>query len=193
MKYDAAFFDQPIDRCRTACDKWDGLKEKENRELLPMWVADMDFRCAQEIVDALQRRAAHPVYGYTYERHSAADALLHFLERRYGLQLTRDEQEIVPCVVTGLKAAALALTEPGDSVLVQPPVYGPFFSSIAGNGRKIARNPLLRDKAGRYRINFAQLDSLLQTGIKIRCSGTRRAAIASTLRSSNRCCKRESS
>ena len=87
MTYDFAFFDRPIDRCHTACDKWDGLQEKENRELLPMWVADMDFRCAQEIVDAIRRRAEHPVYGYTFERHGAVDAMLQFLERRYGVRL----------------------------------------------------------------------------------------------------------
>jgi len=167
MKYDAAFFDQPIDRCCTSCEKWDGIKEREHKELLPMWVADMDFRCAPEIVEALKARAAHPVYGYTYQRDSSVEAMLGFMKRRYGLSLNTDEQEIMPCVVTGLKAAVLALTEPGDSVLVQPPVYGPFYTSIAGNGRDIVKNPLIRGEDGRYSINFEQLEAQLKTGIKL--------------------------
>ncbi len=165
--YDAAYFDQPVDRCCTACEKWDGIKETEHKELLPMWVADMDFRCAQEIVDALIRRASHPVYGYTYERDEAVEAMLQFLSRRYGLRLTTDQQATIPCVVTGLKAAVLALTEPGDAVLVQPPVYGPFFSSIAGNNRTVVRNPLLRDADGRYNVNFEQLEAQLAGGVKL--------------------------
>ena len=88
MKYDAAYFDQPIDRCCTACEKWDGLWEDEKKACFPLWVADMDIRCAQEIVDALKKRAAHPVYGYTYQRDSAVDAMLAYFQRRQGLTLT---------------------------------------------------------------------------------------------------------
>lgn len=167
MTYDFAYFDQPIDRCCTACEKWDGIKEDEHKELLPMWVADMDFRCAPEIVDALKARAAHPVYGYTYQRDSSVEAMLGFMKRRYRLSLTTDEQEVVPCVVTGLKAAVLALTEPGDSVLVQPPVYGPFYSSVASNGRTVLENPLVRDAEGRYSMNYEQLEAQLKTGVKL--------------------------
>jgi cystathionine beta-lyase len=167
MKYDTAFFDQTIDRCCTACEKWDGLWEDEKEGLLPMWVADMDLRCAQEIVDALKVRAEHPIYGYTYQRDSGVDAMLAFLERRQGLTLTWDEQATIPCVVTGMKAAILALTEPGDAVLIQPPVYGPFFSSALVNGRKVVRNPLIRDDAGRYQIDFEQLEAQLKSGVKL--------------------------
>ncbi len=167
MQYDAAFFDEPIDRCCTACEKWDGLKETENRELLPMWVADMDFRCAPEIVDALVKRASHPVYGYTYQRDSAVEAMLQYLNRRHGLTLSADDQVIVPCVVSGLKAAVLTLTEPGDSVLIQPPVYGPFFTTVLHNGRKVERNPLVRGADGWYRIDFEDMEKKLKTGIKL--------------------------
>lgn len=167
MKYDAAYFDEPIDRCCTACEKWDGLKETENKELLPMWVADMDFRCAPEIVDALVKRASHPVYGYTYQRDSAVEAMLSYLKRRHGLTLCAEDQVIVPCVVAGLKAAVLTLTEPGDSVLIQPPVYGPFFTTVLHNGRKVERNALVRDADGRYQIDFEDLEQKLKTGIKL--------------------------
>lgn len=167
MKYDSGFFDGPVDRCCTACEKWDGLWEDEREGLLPMWVADMDIRCAQEIVDALKTRAEHPVYGYTYERDSGVDAMLSYYKRYQGLTLERDEQATIPCVVTGMKAAILALTEPGDSILIQPPVYGPFFSSALLNGRKVVRNDLLRDGEGRYAINFAQLEAQLSAGVKM--------------------------
>jgi cystathionine beta-lyase len=118
-------------------------------------------------VDAITRRASHPVYGYTYQRDEAVDAMLQFLSRRFGIRLSADEQETIPCVVTGLKAAVLALTEPGDAVLVQPPVYGPFFSSVAGNNRTVIRNPLLRDEQGRYTVNFEQLEAQLAGGVKL--------------------------
>ena len=98
----------------------------------PMWVADMDIRCAQEIVDVLKARAEHPVYGYTYQRESGVEAMLDFYRRHNGLQLEKDEQATIPCVVTGMKAAILSLTEPGDSILIQPPVYGPFFHLRTG-------------------------------------------------------------
>lgn len=167
MKYRPVFFDRPIDRLHTACEKWDGLQKKESRELLPMWVADMDIRCAREIVHALKRRAAHPVYGYTYQKDSAVDAMLGYLRRRQNLTLSRNEQAIVPCVVSGLKAAVLALTGPGDSVLILPPVYWPFFSAVESNGRKLVCNPLVRDDAGRYKINFEQLETQMNAGIRL--------------------------
>ncbi len=167
MKYNTAFFDGPIDRCCTSCEKWDKLWEREKDGLLPMWVADMDIRCAQEIVDAMRARAEHPIYGYTFQRDEAVDAMLAYYKRHQGLQLTSDEQATIPCVVTGMKAAILSLTEPGDSILIQPPVYGPFFSAAIANGRKIIPNTLIRDQEGRYSINFTQLEAQLGTGVKL--------------------------
>jgi len=167
MQYDTAFFDKPIDRLGTACAKWDGLWKNEGEGLLPMWVADMDLRCAREITDALRARAEHPVYGYTYQTDGAVDAMLGYMKRRQGVTLTRDEQATVPCVITGLKAAVLALTQPGDSVLIQPPVYGPFFSSVTANERTVVKNPLFRDADGRYQIDFGQLETQLKAGVKL--------------------------
>ena len=69
--YDKAFFDEPIERRNTACEKWDGIREREGRELNPMWVADMDFRCPAEVTEALIKRAEHPVYGYTEQTEAA--------------------------------------------------------------------------------------------------------------------------
>jgi len=167
MNYTPAFFDTPIDRCCTACDKWDGLEKKEGKKLLPMWVADMDFPCAQEITNALVKRAKHPVYGYTSETDCSIEAMLGFMKRWYGLSLTRDEQLMLPCVVTGLKAAVHTLTSPGDTVLIQPPVYGPFFSSILNNNRRVVRNPLNRDEQGRYTMDFVQMEEQLKAGARL--------------------------
>ncbi|NLI20292.1 MAG: putative C-S lyase [Clostridiales bacterium] len=167
MTFDAAFFDEPIDRRGTDCEKWDAIATPEERDLLPMWVADMDFRCAPAVTDALLKRAAHPVYGYTRQSEAAVEAMLGFLHRRHGLSLTPDQQLMLPCVVTGLKAAVRALTGPGDAVLVQPPVYGPFFASVLGNGRKVMENRLLPGADGRYAMDWEGLEAALAGPVKL--------------------------
>ena len=121
MKYDRSFFDTPVDRMGTNCEKWDALRRREGSDLLPMWVADMDFRCADEIVQALTARVAHPVYGYTEQSDAAIEAMLGFFQRRHGLTVTAEQQLMLPCVVSGMRASVLALTEPGDKVIVPPP------------------------------------------------------------------------
>ncbi|HNX61164.1 MAG TPA: MalY/PatB family protein [Candidatus Limiplasma sp.] len=166
-RYDFAFFDQPINRCGTACEKWDGLMEREKRDLLPMWVADMDFRSAHEITEALVCRAQHPVYGYTAQTDAAVDATLGFYSRRHGLTLTREQQALIPCVVTGLRTAVRTLTAPGDGVLIQPPVYGPFFDSIRQNGRVLVENPLVADRNGRYSMDLNGMEDAFRGGVKL--------------------------
>lgn len=166
-RYDFAFFDQPINRCGTACEKWDGLMEREKRELLPMWVADMDIRSADEITEALVRRAQHPVYGYTAQTDAAIDATLGFYSRRHGLTLTREQQALIPCVVTGLRTAVRTLTAPGDGVLIQPPVYGPFFDSVRQNGRTLVENPLVADRNGRYSMDLNGMEDAFRGGVKL--------------------------
>ncbi|NLV58465.1 MAG: pyridoxal phosphate-dependent aminotransferase [Clostridiales bacterium] len=167
MAYDAQFFDTFPCRMGTDCDKWDALRRKEGADLLPMWVADMDFRSPPEVTQALVRRATHGIYGYTEQSTSAQEALLGFVKRRHGLNLTSDQQCMLPCVVTGLKAAVRTLTQPGDAVIIQPPVYGPFFSSIRDNDRVVAESPLLADAQGRYRMDFESIRHLCETGAKL--------------------------
>ncbi|MBE5801555.1 MAG: putative C-S lyase [Clostridiales bacterium] len=167
MKYDKAFFDQGVDRRGTACEKWDGMSAREGHEILPMWVADMDFPCAEEILHAVRKRAEHPVFGYTDYAQECGRALLGFLERRHGVKLTLDQQTMMPCVITGLKTAVLTLTEPGDGVIVQPPVYGPFYASVRDNGRKLCECPLNRDEQGYYTMNLASVEEALKGGAKL--------------------------
>ncbi len=165
--YDKAFFDQGVDRRNTACEKWDGMCERIGHDVLPMWVADMDFPCADEIMQAIRRRAEHPVFGYTDFGAQCGQALLDFLHRRHGLKLELKHHAMLPCVITGLKTAVLSLTEPGDGVIIQPPVYGPFYGSVRDNGRKLCECPLDRDENGRYTMNLSLVEEALKGGAKL--------------------------
>ncbi len=165
--YDKAFFDKGIDRRGTACEKWDGMAEHVGHEVLPMWVADMDFPCPDEVMEAIRRRAEHPVFGYTGYEKQCAGALLGFLKRRHGVQLEPDHHAMLPCVITGLKTAVLTLTQPGDGVIVQPPVYGPFYSSVRDNGRTLVECPLLRDDKGYYTMDLAAVEQALKNGARL--------------------------
>lgn len=167
MRYDSAFFDEAVNRRGTACEKWDALMEREGRELNPMWVADMDFRCPQEVQDALVSRARHPIYGYTEQTREATRAMLDFMARRHRLVIGEEEQAMLPCVVTGLRAAVLAFTDPGDSIIVQPPVYGPFYAAIRDNGRVAAECPLLHGEGGRYTMDLEAVEAACQNGSKM--------------------------
>ena len=160
-------FDTSIDRKNTACEKWDGIARREGRQLLPMWVADMDIACPAAISEALTARAAHPAYGYTEQTDEQVDAMLSFFKRRHGLTLENHQQYTLPCVVTGLCAAVRALTKPGDSVVIQPPVYGPFYRSIQNSDRLIAENPLQRDAQGHYSMDFDGLEEICRQGAKL--------------------------
>ena len=166
MTYDQTFFDTPLDRHGTACEKWDALEARLGHEINPMWVADMDFRCPPEISDALVRRAAHPAYGYTAQTEEAVQAMLAFMRRRHGIALRADEQLLLPCVISGLRAAVLTCTQPGDKVIVQPPVYGPFYASARENGREIAECPLQRDASGYYTMDLDAVERACRDGAK---------------------------
>ena len=167
MKYDKAFFDQPFDRHGTACTKWDGMEARLGEGVNPMWVADMDFICPDEITEAMVKRAAHPAYGYTEQTEKATQAMLDFMQRRHQVSLTREEQLLLPCVVTGLRAATLSFTQPGDGIIIQPPVYGPFYFSIRDNERKIMECPLDCDESGRYTMNLESIEEACQNGAKM--------------------------
>ena len=167
MKYDKAFFDQPLERRGTACEKWDSLEERVGHEMNPMWVADMDFRCPDEIAEAMVKRASHPVYGYTAQTKSATQAMLSFMERRHGVKLTAEQHVLMPCVVTGLRAAVRAFTQPGDKVIIFTPVYGPFYMSIQQNDRIAAECELNYDENGRYTMNLEAVENACREGAKL--------------------------
>lgn len=167
MKYDKAFFDQSFDRHGTACVKWDSMEAQYGAGINPMWVADMDFVCPEELTEAMVKRAMHPAYGYTFQTEKATQAMLDFMKRRHNVELTKDEQILLPCVVTGLRAATLSFTQPGDGIIIQPPVYGPFYFSIKDNERKIMECPLNCDEQGRYTMNLENIEEACKNGAKM--------------------------
>lgn len=160
MKYD---FDKTIDRRATNSYKWDSAPEG----VLPMWVADMDFRTAPAIIDALQKRVAHGIFGYTRVPDAYYDAVTSWFSRRHGWDIDREWIIYTSGVVPAVSAVIKALTVPGDKVIVQTPVYNCFFSSIRNNGCEIVSNPLRRT-ADTYEMDFDALE---------RCAADRRAKV----------------
>ncbi len=151
-------FDRIIDRAGTASLKHDGRAAQFGREdVLPLWVADMDFAAPEAVTRALLARAAHPIYGYTIYPDSLYTALIDWLHSRHGWQVQRDWVLMAPGVVPSLHAAALAFAGPGEGVIVQPPVYFPFFSAVTSTGRRLIENPLRR-VGDRYCIDFDHLE-----------------------------------
>lgn len=150
MKYD---FDKTVDRRATNSYKWDSAPEG----VLPMWVADMDFRTVPAIIDALQKRVAHGIFGYTRVPDAYYDAVTSWFSRRHGWDIDREWIIYTSGVVPAVSAVIKALTVPGDKVIVQTPVYNCFFSSIRNNGCEIVSNPLRRT-ADTYEMDFDALE-----------------------------------
>ena len=151
-------FDAPIPRDNTDSVKHDGRADYFGTpDVLPLWVADMDFAAPAEITQALLARAAHPVYGYSRYPDAMFTALIDWMRVRHGWPVERDWIMPAPGVVPSLHAAVLAFSEAGQGVIVQPPVYFPFFSAVTATGRKLIENPL-RLQEGRYAMDFAHLE-----------------------------------
>lgn len=150
MKYD---FDKTVDRRATNSYKWDSAPDG----VLPMWVADMDFRTAPAIIDALQKRVAHGIFGYTRVPDAYYGAVTSWFSRRHGWDIDREWIIYTSGVVPAVSAVIKALTVPGDKVIVQTPVYNCFFSSIRNNGCEIVSNPLHRT-ADTYEMDFDALE-----------------------------------
>ena len=165
MRFDTAYFDAGIRRVGTECEKWDGMiAETGDETMIPMWVADMDFPSPPAIRDALAGVLARGTWGYTVSGDADRQALCDYWARRHGVTIERESVLLSPCVVTGLKLALRAVTKPGDGVLINPPVYGPFFMSIRSNGRKVVESPLVRDGDGRYTMDLADMEGKLASG-----------------------------
>ncbi len=151
MKYD---FDEIIPRRHTRSYKWDTDAEEG---VLPMWVADMDFRTAPAVVEALRRRVEHGVFGYTKVPPTYYEAVIRWFGRRHAWRIEQDWILYTSGVVPALSAVIRALTAPGDRVLVQTPVYNCFFSSIRNNGCEAVESPLVY-RNGTYRVDYNDLE-----------------------------------
>lgn len=152
-------FDLEINRTKSSSLKYDGRQGMfGNTVVIPLWVADMDFAAPIAVTKALSKRAIHPVYGYTLYPDSLYESLMVWLEQHHGWhEVHRDWIVMCPGVVPSLHAAAMAFSEPGESIIVQPPVYFPFFSAVTSTGRNLILNPLLIDNK-RYTIDFDHLE-----------------------------------
>ncbi len=159
MKYD---FDVICSRQGTSCAKWDAVKTIFGSEdVIPMWVADMDFPAAAPIVEALKRRAEHEFYGYSHAGPGLIEAVVDRLKRKFDWKIEPEWVVLTPGVIPALNIAIRALTHPGDEIILQEPVYYPFFPAVRQSGCQIATNQLkLVD--GRYEMDFADLESKFQ-------------------------------
>ena len=147
-------FDEIIERHGTNSYKWDSTP---NPDVLPLWVADMDFRTAPAITDALQQRVAHGIFGYTRVPDEYYDAVTGWFARRHGWRFPQEWILYTSGVVPAISATIKALTMPSDRVMVQTPVYNCFFSSIRNNGCVMVSNPLVRE-GNTYRIDFDDME-----------------------------------
>ena len=165
QRFDAAYFDAGIDRIGTRCEKWDGMiAEDGDPDMIPMWVADMDFPSPPAVQRALERVAAQGTWGYTISDEEDAKPLCAYWARRHGVRIAPEETIMSPCVVAGLKLCVRVLTMPGDGVLITTPVYGPFYAAIRENGRTVVESPLAQDAQGVWRMNYADMESRLASG-----------------------------
>ena len=150
MEYD---FDQVINRKGTNCIKYDFVKEYGKKEdVLPLWVADMDFQTAQPIRDRLGKILEHGLFGYSDVKEEYFRAVTGWYRKRFGWETEKEWMVQTPGVVFALSIAVRAFTREGDAVLIQPPVYYPFFRSVEHNNRRIVTNSLELAE-GHYEIN----------------------------------------
>ena len=162
-----AYLDGPIERHGTNCEKWDQLEKHFGRaDLLAMWVADMDFRTVPQVKEALVKRAEHAIYGYTDNSRQEQLAEVGWLSRRHALEVNTDWILYSPGVVDSLFFCVSALTGPDDAILVQPPVYGPFYQAVKLYGRRLVVNPLIHDASG-WRMDFDDLERSFARGVKM--------------------------
>lgn len=151
MKYN---FDEIIERRGTNCFKWDALKAMYGRDdLTPMWVADMDFRSPDFVMEAIRERCGHEVLGYTMPSDAYWQAVTAWLQKHYNITASKDDLHFIPGIVAGIAYALLCLTQPGDRVLVTTPVYPPFLNLPRESGRTLICSPL-KIIDGRFEIDF---------------------------------------
>lgn len=166
-------FDKVISRHGTGSVKWDALGEVFGSEdILPLWVADMDFPSPEAVIAKINERASHPICGYNTQESSLYQSIIEWVKRRHGWEIEKDWILLAPGVVPSIVLSILSLSEPGDGIVIQPPVYPLFSASIKDNDREVVENPLVF-KNGRYEIDFDDLEQKLaqpQNKLLILCS-----------------------
>jgi len=164
MRYN---FDELIDRRNTACYKYD-LRQKffQNPEVIPLWVADMDFRTPDFVMEAIRKRLTHEILGYSFHTDDQYQSIIDWNYRRHQWNIQKEYIGFTPGVVPALNFAVLTFTNPGDKIIIQTPVYFPFYSVIKDHSRQLIRNPLVL-KNGRYVMDLEHLKSQVDTKTKM--------------------------
>lgn len=165
-------FRQVHNRLNTHSLKWDDRQTIfQSDEVVPMWVADMDFKAPQEVNDAIIERAEHGIYGYTVINENIQENVCRWVQKRHRWNIEKEWLSFSPGVITSLSIAIDAFTKPKDNILIQTPVYTPFFNLIKGNNRQVVENPLIFN-GKTYEIDFEDLERKLKNDVKafILCS-----------------------
>lgn len=166
MQFD---FDEIIDRRGTHCEKWDSMKERYGvspEDGLAMWVADMEFRPPREVGEAFIKAAESGIFGYYGDDRSYREAVAEWMRRRHRTPIHPDWICFSNGIVNAVNMAVQAFSQSGDTVIVQPPVYYPFFGAVTNNGCSIAHNRLVLED-GKYRMNFEELETLCRQGARM--------------------------
>lgn len=160
-------FDEIINRRGTDSLKWDSIKNiYKQDDLLPMWVADMDFKIAPEIAEAVMKRANHMTYGYTIPGKTYYDSIINWNIKRNNYEIKREWIKVSSGVIPSIKAAIFGFTEKEDKILIQTPVYTPFYNSIKSAKRQLITNPLKFD-GEKYIIDFDDFEEKIKSGVKL--------------------------
>lgn len=164
MTYD---FDAVIDRSHSGAAKWEEPEQRFGRaDVIPLWIADMDFKTAPCVVDAIRARAEQGIFGYTWRDPAYFQSIAGWQMRRNGWTADPEKMSFSAGVIPGMHRVLRMITQPGDQVLIQPPVYHPFAEAVEVTGRTLVKNPLLRDEIGNYTMDYADLESKLKGGVK---------------------------
>lgn len=160
-------FDTVIERRNTDCVKFDGLKKQfGNADLIPLWVADMDFRTPDFIIDAIKKRCEHEVFGYTFGSDEYFESIINWVHYKYNWKTQREWINYIPGIVKGIGFVIQCFTKPGDKVIIQPPVYHPFRIVPESMKREVVYNPLkLVD--GCYEMDFEGLEAIIDDDCKV--------------------------
>lgn len=161
-------FDQQIERRGTGAYKYDALgPEFGNAEAIPMWIADMEFACPPFIVEAMRQRLEHPIFGYTTTPRAMWESIQWWQLYRHGWQVKREWLTFIPGIVRGIAYVINIFTQPGDKVIIQPPVYHPFHNITQHYGRQVVENPLKERVDGLYDMDLDALENLIDDQCKL--------------------------
>ena len=164
MKYD---FDRVVKRRGTTSTKWDYMPGvPKNNDVLPMWVADMDFMLPQPVIEVLKEKVEHGIYGYTYRSSSYFESITGWFKRRHSWEIKEEWLTHSPGVLPAISLTLLTFTNPGDKIILQPPVYPPFHTVVENNGRKLVYNQLKKQN-GLYVMDYQDLERKIDDQVKM--------------------------